>query len=94
MLLRMLHDVLHTPLPGGMRLADVPPQSRQVELEFHLPVAAAGRGGAGRGAAAQGYDVPALAFGTLSGYLRGFIDLVFAHEGRYFIARLEVEPPR
>ncbi len=85
MLLRMLHDVLHTPLPGGMRLADVPPQSRQVEMEFHLPARQLGATALGAVLRQQGYDVPALAFGSLSGYLRGFIDLVFAHEGRYFI---------
>jgi exodeoxyribonuclease V beta subunit len=28
---------------------------------------------------------PALGFGTLRGYLRGFIDLVFEHQGRWFV---------
>jgi exodeoxyribonuclease V beta subunit len=33
----------------------------------------------------HGYPVPPLAFGALEGYLRGFIDLVFEHEGRFHI---------
>jgi exodeoxyribonuclease V beta subunit len=85
MLLRMLHDVLHTPLPGGLRLADLPPQCRQVEMEFHLPAQQLGAGVLGELLRQQGYELPALAFGALSGYLRGFIDLVFEHDGRWFI---------
>jgi exodeoxyribonuclease V beta subunit len=85
MLLRMLHDVLHTPLPGGLRLAEVPAQRMSAEMEFHLP---------SRRLEAQrlhallrrhGLELPPLAFGTLSGYLRGFIDLVFEHDGRFHL---------
>ena len=32
-----------------------------------------------------GYPVPALSFGVLEGYLRGFIDLVARHDGRYYV---------
>ena len=32
-----------------------------------------------------GHAQPAFGFGTLRGYLRGFIDLVFEHQGRYFV---------
>ena len=85
MLLRMLHDVLHTPLPGGLRLADLPPQCRQVEMEFHLPARKLDAAALGEVLRQQGYDVSPLTFTALSGYLRGFIDLVFEHEGRYFI---------
>jgi exodeoxyribonuclease V beta subunit len=31
------------------------------------------------------YAVPRLSFATLEGYLKGFIDLVFEHGGRYYI---------
>ncbi|MGL6113290.1 MAG: exodeoxyribonuclease V subunit beta [Rubrivivax sp.] len=85
MLLRMLHDVLHTPLPGALRLADVPLQRRQVEMEFHLPAKQLGATTLGDVLRRQGYAMPSLAFGTLSGYVRGFIDLVFEHDGRFFI---------
>jgi exodeoxyribonuclease V beta subunit len=32
-----------------------------------------------------GYDVPRLTFPDLEGYLKGFIDLVFEHGGRYYV---------
>jgi exodeoxyribonuclease V beta subunit len=31
-------------------------------------------------------DAPALQFGMVTGVMRGFMDLVFEHEGRYYIA--------
>jgi exodeoxyribonuclease V beta subunit len=34
---------------------------------------------------AAGYAVDRLTFGQLDGYLRGFIDLVFEHRGRYYV---------
>ena len=86
MLANMLADVLNTPLPpGGFTLAAVPPTRCLVELEFNLP---AGRVDADALAAvlrAHGYAVPALTFSVLRGYLRGFIDLVFEHGGRFHI---------
>jgi exodeoxyribonuclease V beta subunit len=63
----------------------VPWGRRLIELEFSLP---SHRLSATQLAAAlreHGYAVPPLAFGTLEGYLRGFIDLVFEHEGRFHI---------
>ena len=32
-----------------------------------------------------GYAVPRLAFRDLEGFINGFIDLVFEHEGRYYV---------
>ncbi len=85
MLLRMLHDVLHTLLPGGFRLADVAALRKQVEMEFYLPSRHLEALALTALLRRQGYAVPALDFGTLAGYLRGFIDLVFEHEGRFHI---------
>jgi exodeoxyribonuclease V beta subunit len=89
MLLRMLHDVLNTALPVGterpLRLADVPPARRLVELEFHLPSHALDAARLNAMLAVLGHPVPILAFRTLRGYLKGFIDLVVEHEGRYFV---------
>ena len=89
MLRRLLDDVLATPLPVGtptpLRLDSVPRARRLVELEFHLPVqrldAAALNGLLGE----LGLAAPRLDFATLRGYLKGFIDLVVEHDGRYFI---------
>ena len=85
MLLRMLHDVLHAPLPGGLRLAQVPPARKLVELEFHLPSHRLDAAELVHTLRHHGQAVPALQFGTLRGYLRGFIDLVFEHDGRWYL---------
>ena len=90
MLQRLLADVLGRPLPVGtatpLRLATVPRQRRLAELEFHLPTPQLAAGALNDTLATLGYGVPALGFGKLRGYLKGFIDLVLEHDGRYFIA--------
>jgi exodeoxyribonuclease V beta subunit len=85
MLLRMLHELMHVPLPGGLRLAEVPAQRRLVELEFHLPSPLLRADALASAMHRLGYPLPEYTFGTLRGYLRGFIDLVFEHRGRYFV---------
>ncbi len=85
MLLNMLHDVMHATLADGLRLAQVPRRRTLVELEFHLPSrhldAAALAGTLQR----LGHPLPLYGFGSLQGYLRGFIDLVFEHQGLYYV---------
>ena len=89
MLANMLDAVLNVPLPVGtanpLRLADLPLSRRLTELEFHLPAQRLDAVALNRALAELGYRVPPLAFGALDGYLKGFIDLVFEHEGRYFV---------
>jgi exodeoxyribonuclease V beta subunit len=85
----MLDAVLHTPLPlapgRAVTLANVAAPQRLVELEFMLP------GGPHRAdalaalLARHGEAAPALAFHSQQGPLRGFIDLVFEHDGRYHV---------
>lgn len=84
-LARALGDVLHTPLEPGLQLAAVPRQRRLAELEFTLPAAALRADALVATLRTHGLAVPALAFTRLAGYLRGFIDLVFEHEGRYHL---------
>ncbi|MGE0385785.1 MAG: exodeoxyribonuclease V subunit beta [Gammaproteobacteria bacterium] len=90
-----LRRVLDTPLDAtGLRLADVPRARRLDELEFRfslgrvdagaltqclraLPVA---EGGAYADACAR------LSFGSVHGYMRGFIDLLFEVQGRWYLA--------
>jgi exodeoxyribonuclease V beta subunit len=91
-------DALDAPLASGLRLSDVPREQRFNELEFRVPVARAGaRVSPERLAAAfaehPSAAVPAsyaerlktLGFEALRGYLKGFIDLVFVHEGRWYV---------
>ncbi len=89
MLERMLGDVLATPMPVGtaepLRLARAPLRHRLTELEFHLPSHCLEADALNAALADLGYAVPRLAFGALRGYLKGFIDLVVFHDGRYFI---------
>ncbi|MCR5867196.1 exodeoxyribonuclease V subunit beta [Aquincola sp. J276] len=91
MLLRMLDDVLNTPLPTGdaqagpVRLSSLMPRQQLVELEFTLPSRGLTAGDLTEALRDLGYPTPSLVFGGLEGYLRGFIDLVFEHGGRYYL---------
>jgi exodeoxyribonuclease V beta subunit len=85
MLLRLLHDVTQAPLPGGVRLAELPRARTLVELEFHLPAPRLAADALQRTLRRLALPAPAFGFGTLRGYLRGFIDLVFEHQGRFFV---------
>ena len=71
-----------------------PLRRRLTELEFSLPSPRVSASALNAALRSLGYDVPRLAFRDLDGYLKGFIDLVFEHGGRYYVARLEIEPPR
>lgn len=85
MLANMLKDVLHTPLPGGFQLADVPRARRLVELKFSLPSAHITHLGLRKLLERHGHAMPALNFPELRGYLNGAIDLVFEAAGQYWI---------
>ncbi len=94
-------DVLRTPLPGmepAFALADVPRHQRIVELEFTFPVgtddaAMTARSLAdafrSRSAAPWAASYPdrlaRLGFRPLDGYLRGFADLVFRRDDRWYL---------
>jgi exodeoxyribonuclease V beta subunit len=89
MLTRLIEGTLDTPLPLGtpnpLRLAELPASRRLVELEFHLPSHRFDAHALNDTLAAAGYAMPALDFAPLRGFLKGFIDLVFEHEGRFFV---------
>ena len=81
-------NVRATPLrePGesSFRLSDL--RAAVVEMEFHLPVVGLDRPRLGGCLKAHGYPDPfAQAAATIDGYLRGFIDLVAEHQGRYYV---------
>lgn len=85
MLRTLVRDVLETPLTDGIVLSRIPPARRLAELGFHLPVPRLGAGALNAWLQQHGYAVPRLAFASLSGYLQGFIDLVFEHDGRFYL---------
>jgi exodeoxyribonuclease V beta subunit len=85
MLLHLVEDVGTATLRPGLQLASVPMNRRLTELEFNLPVPHLSAGALNTALKQMGYEVPSLTFGALEGYLKGFIDLVFEHQGQYFI---------
>jgi exodeoxyribonuclease V beta subunit len=85
---------------GAPRLSDIPATERRAELEFMLPVAlgtdtalAMTREGLARAFADHSRGLPSgyaariedLHFAPLRGHLKGFIDLVFRHDGRWWV---------
>jgi exodeoxyribonuclease V beta subunit len=90
---------LATPLDAsGLTLSRIARPDRIAELEFTLPVAGGGTRLAPRDLAAvfERHAAPAsipdyhqrlreLGFAPLEGFVRGFVDLVFRHEGRFYL---------
>ncbi|BEE19591.1 RecBCD enzyme subunit RecB [Aeromonas enteropelogenes] len=89
---QQVEAVLDTPLETGfgdpVRLRDLAPERKQVELEFFLPM---GRVTASTlTALCQQHDPLSrgnkpLSFATVQGMLKGFIDLVFEWQGRWYL---------
>ncbi|WP_421187183.1 exodeoxyribonuclease V subunit beta [Aeromonas enteropelogenes] len=89
---QQVEAVLDTPLETGfgepVRLRDLTPERKQVELEFFLPM---GRVTApALTALCQQHDPLSrgnkpLSFATVQGMLKGFIDLVFEWQGRWYL---------
>ncbi|RTE65649.1 exodeoxyribonuclease V subunit beta [Amphritea opalescens] len=91
---QLLNDVLHSPLGASEtevsspRLVDIGTQQRLVEMEFMLP--SAGLNATRLNQIIRQYDplsqqAGELQFDTLKGMLKGFIDLVFEYQGRYYV---------
>ena len=85
-----IRAVLHAPLTAqGISLSQLTAKDKQVEMEFYLPIASPLRAEA-LDALIREYDplsagCPPLNFRQVQGMLKGFIDLVFRHEGRYYL---------
>lgn len=86
---RMVTDVLDTPLgEEGLALRGVTRERRLIEMEFHYPIArlTAEALNAVLPGLGTGQDTPRLRFNPVTGMMRGFIDLIFEHRGRFYIA--------
>lgn len=81
-----LDEVLATPLAPGLRLADIPRAHTLRELDFHLPLPALRTRALVDALRRAGLPVPELGDQTIRGFLKGSIDLVFRHEGRWYVA--------
>jgi exodeoxyribonuclease V beta subunit len=90
----MVQAVIATPLDEGgtLRLETIPRSHRLDELEFYYPIRELSDRGVRDVLLAWGFPdevrqrIGALAFSTTQGYMRGFIDIVFEHGGRYYLA--------
>ena len=89
----MVQSVVDTPLDeSGMTLGAVSRARRLDELEFYYPIGALSDTGLRRILLTGGFPddirerIGSLAFRPTQGYMRGFIDLVFEHAGRYYLA--------
>jgi exodeoxyribonuclease V beta subunit len=88
----MVESVLSTPLDGsGMRLSQVARERRLDELEFYYPIHRLADAPLRSILTAHAFPdeirerIGALTFDRMDGYMRGFIDLVFEHGGRYYL---------
>ncbi|MDR1850479.1 MAG: exodeoxyribonuclease V subunit beta [Zoogloeaceae bacterium] len=88
-LCQLANDVLATPLPlfGDARLClnQLCPGQTLRELAFHLPAPSLNPARLVEHMAAANEPLPHLTAPALNGYLKGFIDLVFEYEGRYYV---------
>lgn len=89
MLLRMMEQLAATELAPGVRLGDIAPAQRRHEFEFDLSIPHADMRAFAQALADSGLPMPRLSPTVLNapfrGHLRGVIDLVFEHRGRYHL---------
>ncbi|MGB2078398.1 MAG: exodeoxyribonuclease V subunit beta [Vibrio sp.] len=88
-LMDLIADVLSQDLNGkGLKLTDKTPAQLLVEMEFLISIES--MPAASLNQLIQQYDplskqAGSLDFATIRGMLKGFIDLVFEHEGKYYV---------
>ncbi|PTQ90963.1 exodeoxyribonuclease V subunit beta [Agitococcus lubricus] len=81
-----LTDVMQAPLRPDLHLKDLAPWQTLRELDFHLPLHKLQTTAFIRCLRQHGVSVADLPYQEITGFLKGSIDLVFYHQGRYFIA--------
>ena len=87
-LARLVGATLTAALPEGTRLADLPPSALRAEMEFHFALNDASTVELLALLHAHGWLRARQAFGhrrRLDGLMTGKIDLVYLHEGRYYL---------
>ena len=88
LLARLVGHTLNVVLPEGVRLADLPLERRRPEMEFHFSLAPARVHDVLARLHAHGLVSERQGFGQrerLEGLMTGFIDLVYEHDGRYYL---------
>ena len=86
---KLIDDVLQCPLDGhDLKLAEKNSSQRLTEMEFLLPIELLSAPMVNKVIAkhdAISAKAGELGFATVSGMLKGFIDLVFEHQGKYYV---------
>ncbi|SAK84724.1 exodeoxyribonuclease V, beta subunit [Caballeronia glebae] len=85
MMLRLLADTVTSEIAPGMRLQTIAPARRMNELEFLFSADSLDFTALRRVLAAHGFPDVALESGALRGFIKGFIDMIVEHEGRFWI---------
>lgn len=83
-----LQQILHSELFPGLSLSMLAPEQCLSEMEFFLPLARMSAGALNRCLAAGdalSAKAEPLSFNEVQGMLKGFIDLVFEHQGRFYV---------
>ncbi|MDD2462723.1 MAG: exodeoxyribonuclease V subunit beta [Desulfobulbus sp.] len=80
-----LDDILAMDLPGSCALRQIAGQDRINELNFLFPLEQVDMHRFNALLETAGFRATALSVSSLQGLMKGFIDLVFRHQGRYFI---------
>ena len=93
----MIDHVLTTPLgrdPNVLQLATIGNDARINELEFYFPLKTVSAATISKIFLEHGLQemsdgfpqqLDSLSFSTLSGFMKGYIDMLFQHEGRYYL---------
>ena len=85
-LLEWYLDLLAAPFnKDGLSLGIITPEKRLVEMEFYLPLKRLTAEDLNQTLEDFGYGIN-LNFDSLQGMLKGFIDLTFEHDGKFYIA--------
>jgi exodeoxyribonuclease V beta subunit len=84
-----MQSILETPLDSnGLTLRGISSEKRFVEMEFHYPLAgltANGLNGVMKRPGGFRSDQMQLDFNPVNGMMKGFIDLIFEHQGRFYV---------
>lgn len=82
---KCVDQALQLPLAPGLSLDQVGNESRLDEIEFYLPMSRVDAGRLSKYLGALPTGIGRLQFEPQRGYLKGFIDLVFQHGGKFYI---------
>lgn len=77
--------VIRSDLHEGLRLADIVKGDYLPELDFHFPAEAIDATRLNSLLARYRPDLPPLLFESFEGHVKGAIDLVFRHEGKFYV---------